>query len=95
LVPIEAFQFGTPAVALRAGGYLATCIPERNAVFVDDEDADALNRALDQLRDEPLDRERIRESSQEYSVERFRRAIDDLVSEVSPAYGRPARDGVA
>jgi glycosyltransferase involved in cell wall biosynthesis len=95
LVPIEAFQFGTPAVALRAGGYLATCIPKRNAVFVDAEDADALNRALDQLRDEPLDRGRIRESAQEYSVERFRRAIDDLVSGLSAADERCARDGMA
>jgi glycosyltransferase involved in cell wall biosynthesis len=95
LVPIEAFQFGTPAIALRAGGYLATCIPERNAVFVDDEGADALNRALDQLRDQPLDSGRVRESAQEFGVERFLRAIDDLVSRLSAADERSAGEGMA
>ncbi|SFT34017.1 Glycosyltransferase involved in cell wall bisynthesis [Geodermatophilus amargosae] len=80
LVPIEAFQFGTPAVALRAGGYLATCTPGRNAVFVESEDAAALDRALDQLRDQPLDLEDVRESGETFSVEHFSRAMGGLVA---------------
>ena len=84
LVPIEAFQFGTPAVALRAGGYLATCTPGRNAVFVESEDAAALNAALDQLRDSPLDRETVRDSAEAFSVEHFHRAIDELIAGVDP-----------
>ncbi|MGR6967091.1 glycosyltransferase [Geodermatophilus sp. URMC 61] len=80
LVPIEAFQFGTPAVALRAGGYLATCTPGRNAVFVESEDADALDRALDQLRDQPLERSSVRASAEEFSVQHFREVISGLVT---------------
>lgn len=87
LVPIEAFQFGTPAVALRAGGYLATCTPGRNAVYVESESAADLNRALDQLRDQPLDRNRVRDSAKEFSVEHFRNAIDDVVAGLSAGTG--------
>jgi glycosyltransferase involved in cell wall biosynthesis len=93
LVPIEAFQFGTPAVALRAGGYLTTCTPGRNAVFVDGEDAAALDRALDQLREEPLDRDRVRGSAEDFSVPHFRRAIDELIVRVVARAEGPARDG--
>jgi glycosyltransferase involved in cell wall biosynthesis len=95
LVPIEAFQFGTPAVALRGGGYLATCTPGRNAVFVESESPDDLNRALDLLRDSPLDRAQVRESAKEFDVDQFRRVIDDLVAEVAQAVDQrmPNRDG--
>jgi glycosyltransferase involved in cell wall biosynthesis len=89
LVPIEAFQFGTPAVALRAGGYLATCAPGRNAVFVETESAPALNDALDELRDHLLDPNVVRESAQQFSVDRFLQAIDDLVAGAGAKPRRP------
>jgi glycosyltransferase involved in cell wall biosynthesis len=92
LVPIEAFQFGTPAVALRAGGYLATCTPGLNTVFVDTEDAAALNRALDQLREAPLDRDRVRKSAEDFNVEHFRRAIGDLVADLAGGSARHVRE---
>jgi glycosyltransferase involved in cell wall biosynthesis len=83
LVPIEAFQFGTPAVALRAGGYLATCTPGRNAVFVESEDSAALNDALNQLLDHPLDRAAVRQSAQDFTVEQFRRTLVALVADAA------------
>jgi glycosyltransferase involved in cell wall biosynthesis len=95
LVPIEAFQFGTPAVALRSGGYLATCTPGRNAVFVESEDAAALNHALDRLRDEPMDRQVVRESSEAFDEKRFHSAVDALVSGLFAAAEGAPRDGMA
>ncbi len=91
LVPIEAFQFGTPAVALRAGGYLATCIPGRNAVFVESEDAESLSRALDELRDSPLDRSGVRQSSKQFSVVHFSRAMGRLVEAAAACDGDVGR----
>ncbi|NEM05941.1 glycosyltransferase [Geodermatophilus normandii] len=96
LVPIEAFQFGTPAVALRAGGYLATCTPGRNTVFVDSEDADALERALDELAAAPLPRETVLESAEEFSVRHFRHAMEELIAAAcaddGTRWARPAQE---
>jgi glycosyltransferase involved in cell wall biosynthesis len=83
LVPLEAFQFGTPAVALEAGGYLATCTPGVNAVFVESEDADALVRALDILTTTPFDAQVIRDSARQFTPAGFHRIIGTLLSELA------------
>jgi glycosyltransferase involved in cell wall biosynthesis len=48
LTPIEANQFGTPAVAIRAGGFLETIREGRNGVFFDDLQPQSLLTAVDQ-----------------------------------------------
>ena len=91
LVPLEAFQFGTPAVALQAGGYLATCSPGVNSVFVESEDADALVRALDTLDATPLDAQAIRDSARQFTPAGFTRIIGTLLSELADGGPRGGR----
>ena len=48
LTPVEGHAFGKPTVALRAGGYLDTCVEGVNAVFTDDlEDASVRQAVLE------------------------------------------------
>jgi glycosyltransferase involved in cell wall biosynthesis len=83
LVPIEAFQFGTPAVALRAGGYLTTCTPGVNTVFVDSVDAVSLNRALDVLATGPMNADTVRASAAEFSLARFQRTLASTIDQLN------------
>jgi glycosyltransferase involved in cell wall biosynthesis len=87
LVPLEAFQFGTPAVALAAGGYLATCTPGVNAVMVEQESGASLNRALDEFREALLPREKVIESAAAFDGERFQREIAAAVHRATSASG--------
>ena len=51
LTPVEGHMFGTPTIALQAGGYLETCLEGENAVFLtglgDHEIADGFSRFED------------------------------------------------
>jgi glycosyltransferase involved in cell wall biosynthesis len=99
LVPLEAFQFGTPAVALGEGGYLATCRPDVNAVLVESEDAAALDKALDTLVRASFSREKIVASAAEFGTERFAREISSVIMRASGASrmrsNTPAETGTA
>lgn len=84
LTPVEAGTFGTPVVALRAGGYLDSIEEGVTGVFFDDETPAAAAAAIIELRAAGLDRDEIARRSQRFSraefVRRLREHVDRLAS---------------
>ena len=82
LTPVEAYAFGTPAVVLRAGGFLDSTQEGVSGVFVEEAHVDALHAALDGLPD--LDPGPIRAHSRRFSPAAFavelERAVDDVTA---------------
>lgn len=75
LTPVEGFAFGTPALALRAGGYLDTVVEGENGWFFDEASPAAIRAAVARLEQEPLDSGPIQSHARRYSVAAFTRAI--------------------
>lgn len=82
LTPVEGFAFGTPTLALRAGGYLDTVVEGVSGWFFDDATPDAVRAAVAHLDEHPLDEEKIREHAQRFSPEAFAAAIDAEIRKV-------------
>lgn len=79
LTPVEAYAFGTPAVLLRAGGYLDSSLEGVTCVFVDELSVAGLRAALEQLRRSDFDPDRIRAHAYGFREERFQQAVRDAV----------------
>jgi len=73
LTPIEANQFGTPAVAVRAGGFLETIREGHNGVFFDDLEPASILAAMD--RAERLNPSDVRAAAAEHQPDHFLRAL--------------------
>ena len=71
LTPIEANAFGTPAIALRAGGYLDSVVEGVNGLFFDENTPSAIAQAVDQLDTAGLEPDRIRAHADRFSLARF------------------------
>jgi glycosyltransferase involved in cell wall biosynthesis len=84
LTPIEANAFGTPAVVLRAGGFLDTVVDGVNGVFVDTASEDALLRALRRLSDVAAP-DAIRAGAGRFSPAAFVRAMSAACADVHAA----------
>ncbi|HEY6796557.1 MAG TPA: glycosyltransferase [Kineosporiaceae bacterium] len=69
LTPLEANAFGTPVLALRAGGFLETVVENVSGVFVDEPCGDQIAPALDRLAG--LRPERIRRHAATFSQDVF------------------------
>ncbi|NHC14396.1 glycosyltransferase family 4 protein [Motilibacter sp. E257] len=80
LTPIEANAFGTPAVVLRAGGFLDTLDPGVSGVFVEEPTVQAVRDALRRLPD--LDRARVAQHAGRYSESAFRTRLRAVVRDV-------------
>ncbi len=74
LTPIEANQFGTPAVAIRAGGFLETIREGVNGVFFDDLRPESLLAAVDEAG--RLRSDDIVSASAEHQPERFIKELE-------------------
>lgn len=83
LTPVEANTFGTPVVALRAGGYLDSVVEGLNGVFFDEEDpasvADAVRR-LDQM---GLDRAAVAAYATRFGFEHFSARLRELCGDIA------------
>ncbi|RZS87416.1 glycosyltransferase involved in cell wall biosynthesis [Motilibacter rhizosphaerae] len=90
LTPLEANAFGTPAVLLRAGGFLDTLAEGVSGVFVDAPEVGAVRSAVRSLPD--LDADRIRLHAATYSEAAFRARLHEVVEDV--AAGRSSRERV-
>ena len=83
LTPIEAFAAGTPVLALKAGGFLDTCIEGTNAVFVSALSTKEILDGVDRFDRIDWDRDAIRGSAVPFSPEAFRERLHQLVDEAT------------
>jgi glycosyltransferase involved in cell wall biosynthesis len=85
LTPIEGFAFGTPALAVRAGGFLDTVTPGVTGDFVDDFTPEALDRALRRFDPTAYSQEALRAAADRFSVPRFTAALQHHVMAAATA----------
>lgn len=80
LTPIEAYAFGTPALLLRAGGYLDSSVENVTCVFVDRLQVADVRAAIGRLRARRFDPDVVRRHAQGFSEASFaagmRRVVD-------------------
>jgi len=84
LTPLEAASFGKPVAALRFGGFLDTVVEGETGVFFAEPTADAIASAVERLRTETWDRDRLRSHAEVFSEERFIAAVRAEVEELVP-----------
>jgi glycosyltransferase involved in cell wall biosynthesis len=82
LTPVEAALFGTPALALRFGGYLDTVIDGVNGGFIEEPTPAAITRALDRFDPAQLDAEQVRRSADRFDRRRFEARLASLLDDV-------------
>lgn len=80
LTPVEANTFGTPVVALRAGGYLDSITEGVNGIFFDHEDAGEAARAIEELDRWQLDRAAVMAHAERFGLDSFVRTLQDICS---------------
>ncbi|MBO1755202.1 glycosyltransferase [Allobranchiibius sp. CTAmp26] len=80
LTVLEAAAYGTPAVALRAGGFLDTVREDVTGVFFDEPSSPAISRALDRLRELPFDRQVISRHAATFDEARFAEELQRSVA---------------
>jgi len=81
LSPLEGFCFGTPAVLLRAGGFLDTMVEGLTGVFFERAEPWAIAAAIGQLPAQP-DRSAIKAHAANFSDEVFQQRMRAVVAEV-------------
>jgi glycosyltransferase involved in cell wall biosynthesis len=82
LTVLEAASFGTPAVALRGGGYLDTVVEGVTGVFVDEPEPAAIRRAIRCFDDLAWDRDAIRSHAAQFSEAAFVQGLRAAVAEL-------------
>ena len=82
LMPVEAFGFGTPVVALRAGGYLDSCVEGVTGVWVEDPSVGGVVDGLRRFRSASFDRETIIAHGAQWSPQRFAGRLAAVINEV-------------
>jgi len=82
ITPVEAQASGCPVIAFRAGGALETVVEGRTGLFFDDQNADALLEAYQQLEKNPLDATACEQNANTFSIERFRQSYRDHLASI-------------
>jgi glycosyltransferase involved in cell wall biosynthesis len=83
LTPVEGYAFGTPAVLLRAGGYLDSSIEGETCVFVDRPEVADIRAGLLRLRASTFDADRVRQHGDLFSEKAFHASIRQVVEDVA------------
>jgi glycosyltransferase involved in cell wall biosynthesis len=94
LTPVEAALFGTPALALRFGGYLETVTHGVNGFFIDEATPDCIAAAVRRFRNHPIDPEPVRQSTSRYDRSRFEGRLHEIVGEQLGTPVAPSADEV-
>ncbi|SEM02275.1 Glycosyltransferase involved in cell wall bisynthesis [Sphingomonas palmae] len=81
LTPIEANAFGTPALVLRAGGFLDTTQEGTSGLFVDEATVPALVRAVADFPDH-WDKKRIAANAERFSLNAFTANLSAIIDDV-------------
>ncbi|KKW34082.1 MAG: Glycosyltransferase [Candidatus Uhrbacteria bacterium GW2011_GWC2_53_7] len=80
-VIMEALSLGTPVVASNIGG-IPELIREGEGVLVEPGNAEALREAITAELKKPLDREKIKQSATRFSLEVYKRQLEDIIGMV-------------
>ena len=80
ITPIEAMGFGKPVIALRKGGATETIIEGVTGEFFDDPIPEALADAIIRFQQKTYDQKRIKAHASQFSPDRFRLEIDNLLN---------------
>ncbi len=80
IMPVEAQACGTPVIALGRGGAKETVIAGQTGCFFESQTPEAIVSAVEQFESESFDPYRIRVNAERFSIPRFRREIEELVS---------------
>jgi glycosyltransferase involved in cell wall biosynthesis len=83
LTPLEAMGFGTPVVAVAAGGFLETIEHEVSGLHFDAPNAHSLRSALRRAETHDWDRDALRARAEEFSERSFAARFQALVAEVT------------
>ncbi len=81
IAPLEAQACGTPVIAFRKGGVLDTVIDGETGIFFDLQNVEALSGALERFRKMQFHREKIRDHARQFSSERFRGKLREIIGE--------------
>ncbi|MDD7941984.1 glycosyltransferase [Actinomycetospora lutea] len=79
LTPVEGFNFGAPAVALAAGGFLDSCTDDAVAVLVPDLSTEAIAAGVEDVCARVWDREVIKLHSKGFGLASFAAQIDEIL----------------
>ena len=79
LTPVEGFAFGTPALALRAGGYLDTVVEGESGWFFDEATPAAVQATVGWLADHPVAPGSLREQAARFTRGGFAEAVQDVM----------------
>ena len=80
IMPVEAQACGTPVIALGRGGAKETVIAGQTGCFFESQTPEAIVSAVEQFESESFDPYLIRANAERFSIPRFRREIEELVS---------------
>src|SRR5581483_8932496 len=80
VIPIEAQAAGTPVIALRRGGYLETVVEGKTGVFFDQLTIDSLSAAVKNFDPQKFKDADLRKNAQNFSQDRFKKEILELIA---------------
>lgn len=83
LTPIEANYEGTPALLLRAGGFLETLVPGVTGDFFDEESAASCAAALARFRADAYDADAIRHAAHRFTTDVHLRTLEKVLRDVA------------
>lgn len=79
--PIQAMASGRPVIAYAAGGALETVIPGQTGILFEEQSAEAIVQAVEDLDNMPIDVGNVREFSAQFDTALFKRKIQQFVEE--------------
>lgn len=81
IVPVESMAFGTPVIAVRAGGFLETVIEGKTGLFFDKATLESLMEVLQKFDGSKFKAEDCKKQAEKFSKERFKKEILKLVED--------------
>ena len=88
MVPLEAFVYGKPVIALKDSGYLETVIDGKTGIFFSDLTQEALYKAIKKFENTKFNKEFIMKHASHFSKERFKKEFKDFVdNKVNQKFG--------
>lgn len=87
IVPVEAMAAGKPVIAYKKGGLMETVVDGKTGLFFDNQNAESLKRAirLFKMKENDFDAKAIRQHTQQFSKEVFKKNIAELIQQSTPA----------
>lgn len=79
IFPLEAVSCGTPVLALSRGGYLETIEEGVNGLFYEENTLSSFKKGMEKLTSRKWEGEKVRESSEKYNEDRFKREVEEYV----------------